>query len=97
MKAQQLIHKAALVLDLRGDAVKAEECLRAALEQAEDQGPIEVAIQAAVFLGELLCDLGRHAEGRPLLRRALESGTSTDSEADLYDQELARARELLAD
>ncbi len=96
MTAEQLIHKATLVLDLRGDTEKAEDCLRQALRQAEEKGPTRVAVQAAVFLGELLIELDRGDEGRPLLERALELGATPDFEPDLTEQELTRARELLA-
>ncbi len=95
MKTEQLIYKAALVLDLRGDTVKAEQCLRAALEQAESEGSTTVAVRAAVFLGDLLCEQGRPGEGRRFLRRALEMGVGV--ERDLVSEELERARAILAE
>jgi LmbE family N-acetylglucosaminyl deacetylase len=97
MDPQQLIHKATLLLDLRGDTVGAETALRAAIETAvAEEDPVS-AVQARVFLGELLVEANRSQECRPLLLDALAMAQRSSSEDQAaIEYECQRARTLLA-
>ena len=53
MTPAQRIHKAALLLDYRGDIAGARELLHGVLEEATRTGDERVAEEARVFLAEL--------------------------------------------
>jgi hypothetical protein len=89
--ADGTFQKALLILD-RGQTNRGEELLRAALQQAEEEGDDLTHGRALCCLGELLHELGRDAEAQPLLERM----AAVERDDDVLDYEVQRANELLA-
>ena len=95
MDSQQTFNKALLLLD-KAKFDDAEQCLQAAINQAEMEKNTIVLISALVCYGELLSQLDRAGEANQSLRRALELGEAhADDLDDVVDHELDLARELL--
>lgn len=95
MKAAQLIHKAALLMDLKGDVEKASAALRSAIEAADAAAEVCAGIEARVFLADVLVTTGQSATVRALLDEALRLADQV-TERDLVDTFVERAHELLA-
>lgn len=94
--AEQLIYKAALLLDESGDVEAAEEALRDAIGVAEvSERPLEL-IQAKTLLGELLLHLEREDEALVLFEDVLEHAQHPSIGGDVVELELRTAREHLA-
>jgi hypothetical protein len=89
--ADNTFQKALLLLD-RGQPDRGEELLRAALQEAEQQGDDLTLVRALCCLGDLLHELGRDGEAVPLLERV----SAVEREDDVLAYEVRRARELLA-
>lgn len=95
MNAAQLIHKAALLMDLKGDVDKASMALRSAIEAADAAADGCAGVEARVFLADVLVTSGESATVRALLDEALRLADQV-AERDLVDTSVARAHELLA-
>lgn len=95
MKAAQLIHKAALLMDLKGDVEKASVALRSAIEAADATADGCAGVEARVFLADVMVTTGQSGPVRALLDEALRLAEQV-LERDLVDTFVERARELLA-
>ena len=97
MQAQQLIHKAAALLDLREDQPGAVIALQQAIAVADDAGATIPGIEARVFLAEvLLLRPGSETSARGLLHAALALGARFTDDPDLVRPLLRKAEELLS-
>ena len=97
MQAQQLIHKAAALLDLRGDEAGAATALRQAITVADDSGATIPGIEARVFLAEvLLLRPGSETDVRGLLHAALTLAGRFTDDPDLVRPLQRKAEELLS-
>jgi len=85
--------KALLLLD-RGEGDCGEALLREVASTALLAGDIVLATQARCCLGELLIELDRPDEAKPLLESVVTAQIPSDMD-DLLDMEVARASELL--
>jgi tetratricopeptide (TPR) repeat protein len=93
--AQQLIYKAALILDDNGDTEAAEATLREAINLSEIAGrPVE-HIQATIFLGELLMACERSEEALLLFEEALALNRNFTGDPDLVKNEIETANDYL--
>lgn len=89
--ADGTFEKALLIID-RGQPSRGEELLRAALQQAEEEGDDLTHVRALCCLGELLHELGRDGDACPLLKRV----STVEREDGVLDYEIQRATALLA-
>jgi len=97
MQAQQLIHKAAALLDLRGDEAGAVAALQQAITVADDSATPIPGIEARVFLAEiLLLRPGSETKARGLLHAALTLADQFTDDPDLVRPLQRRAEELLS-
>jgi len=94
MKAELVLQKALLLLD-KGDMTRGLDELQRAIQLAEAEADISTRTTAQLVRGEVLIDLGRTSEARDLLM--LVANLLPDASLDdLLDEEIDRARELLA-
>jgi tetratricopeptide (TPR) repeat protein len=94
--ADQLIYKAAQLLDENGNAEEAIVVLREAIALSEVAQHQLQLLRARVFLGELLFEMERHEEARPELEQVLRIAANFGEDPDLIDEEVATARSLLS-
>ena len=92
MTLDQVIAKAARLLDLKDDREAAEHVLRVALDQHAEPSPDRV--RAEIFLGELLWKT-QPAEARAYLEHAVSTPRPQEWD-DLLNDDLLRAHKLLA-
>lgn len=92
MEAQNEFNKSLKYLDF-GKLGKGEDCLKKAIQLAENENDIVTLIKAFCCYGDLLCFMGKKAEAKPYLERVV----SYKSDDDVLDYEVSRARELLLD
>ncbi|MDR0480744.1 MAG: hypothetical protein LBG66_02535 [Gallionellaceae bacterium] len=95
MKHDQLIQKAALLLDMKDDAAGAEAVLREAITAVQSAGDTVHLMEAQTFLGELLFALGRQKESFDLLENVLQLAGRHDGEQDLVDSYTRAAKDIL--
>lgn len=94
--ADQLIYKAAQLLDENGNADEAIVVLREAIALAEvAQHHLEL-LRAHVFLGELLYEMERYEEAKSELQKVLTVAERFEGRAELVDEEVATAKDLLS-
>ena len=97
MQPQQLIHKAAALLDLRGDEAGAVAALHQAIVMADDSAAALPAIEARVFLAEVLLHRpGSETDARALLHAALNLVEGFPDDPDLVRPLQRRAEALLS-
>jgi len=87
MAAMSLIHKATLLLDMKGDVDRAISVLREAIDHADLVGQKSLSGEARVFLAQVLREKqGGMAdfEVETLLRKAVEIANELEGEPDLY-------------
>jgi hypothetical protein len=97
MQPQQLIHKAAALLDLRGDEVGAVAALDQAIVIADESAAALPAIEARVFLAEvLLLRPGSETDARALLHATLNLAGCFPDDPDLVLPLQRRAEALLS-
>ena len=92
MAANQVLQKALLLLD-RGNLTQGEQEVRRAIAEAESEADDGTLITASCALGDLLVQLGRGEEAKPLLEQVIAKGHAHAQHA----YEVRRASELLAD
>jgi tetratricopeptide (TPR) repeat protein len=90
MQAQNEFNKALKYLDF-GKTEKGEDCLKNAIQLAENENDTITLIKAFCCYGDLLCFMGKKAEAKPYL----EHVASYKSDNDILDYEVSRAKELL--
>jgi tetratricopeptide (TPR) repeat protein len=93
MNDELAVRKALMQAD-RGDHEAAKATLRQIVEADSDDSVARV--RALVILGDLLSSQGDAQSAQPLLNEALSIAKRLGDSDDLLDQELMRARELLA-
>lgn len=94
--ADQLIYRAAQLLDENGNAEEAMVVLREAIALAEvAQHHLEL-LRGHMFLGELLFDLERLDEAKSELQKVLTVSAQFADQPELVDEEVATAKDLLA-
>ncbi|MCQ6559098.1 hypothetical protein [Paenibacillus mendelii] len=93
-KAQNVLNKALKYLDL-GRSEQGELCLKQAIEIAEAERDCTTYIRAAICYGDLLWEMERAAEAERWLTLALDRYASTQTDTDVLDMEMNRAKALL--
>jgi hypothetical protein len=86
--------KALLLLD-RGETERGESALRDVVAAADASGDEVLSVRGRCCLGELLAELGRVEEARPLLESVANHSASPELD-DVLDVEQRTARDLLA-
>lgn len=93
LSAEQQFNKATLLLD-RGDIERGESILRDVIAAADASGDEILRFRARCCLGELLAELGRLEEAKPLLEVVAQHTPSPDLD-HVLDFEQQTARDLL--
>jgi len=92
--AENEFKKAIKYLDY-GKMEQGERCLRQAIEAAEAGGEQTIYIRAAICYGDVLWETERFEEAERWLTIALERYAILQSETDVLDMEVSRAKELI--
>ena len=95
MGLKESIHKAALLIDLKGDKTKAIKLLRETLDDESNKSEIVDVIFAKVFLGELLFEEKEFDEAKILFQESIRIFNESDIEIDLVEIEIGRAKKLV--
>lgn len=96
MNLDQAIHKATLLLDIKGDVVQAEAILRRAVAMPYEPGQFPNWIEAQIFLADLLCQTHRIPEAVQMLQNLLRLAPCADVELDLIAPAFHRANQLVS-
>ena len=94
--ADQLIYRAATLLDEQDDAEGAMALLREAIDLSETAGYQLQEIRARTFLGELLMDQGRNDEAAEEFESLLHVAEDYRGAIAEIEDEVASAKERLA-
>lgn len=94
--ADQLIYRAAMLLEEEGDVDGAIGVLNEAIALSETARYDLQLLRARTVLGELFVALGRTDEARRECEQVIAIGARYTGARELIDEEVARAEELLA-
>jgi tetratricopeptide (TPR) repeat protein len=97
MRLKDSIHKATLLLDLKGEKENAIRLLEDSLSENSKDSYVVDVIRGKVFLGELLFDAEKFKEAILQLQDSIKIFDESDFEKDLVETEIKRAKKLISE